>query len=108
MDQELKSYLDLKFAESRVEMNAKFAAVDEKFAAVDEKFAAVDRKLTDMNTDLRAEIEKVETNLLRAFHGWSRPMEIRMRAISGTVSGVDERIALVEERVSEIERRLPL
>jgi hypothetical protein len=50
MDQELKSYLDSKFAESRAEMDAKFA---------------------EMRTELSADIEKVETNLLRAFHGWS-------------------------------------
>jgi hypothetical protein len=65
MDQELKLYLDSKFSE----INANFAAVDGKFAAVDARFA-------EMRTELREEIEKVETNLLRAFHGWSRPMDV--------------------------------
>lgn len=50
-------------------------------------------------------VEKVETSLLSAFHGWSRTMEIRTRLASSTASALDERLALAEERISELERR---
>jgi hypothetical protein len=58
MDRELRAYLGGRF----VEVNAK---VDEGF------------------TKVRAEIEKSETNLLTAFHGWARGME---RPKSGSAS----------------------
>jgi len=56
-------------------------------------------------THIDTRIEKSETNLLTAFHGWARAMEIRVRGVSGMATGFDERPALVEERVSELERK---
>lgn len=49
--------------------------------------------------------EKVETKLLSAFHAWARSMEIRVRNSGSMVTGFDERLALAEERTSELERR---
>ena len=54
---------------------------------------------------LLARIEKTETNLLGAFYGWARPMEIRVDSVTKTVMGFDERLALAERRISELERR---
>jgi hypothetical protein len=76
MDQELKQYLD-----------ASFARIDERFAEVDQC------------------IEKVETSVLGAFYGWARPMEIRVDGMTKTAMGFDERLALAERRISELERR---
>jgi hypothetical protein len=83
MDQELKQYLD-----------ANFARIDERFVSVDDRFA-----------DMEKRIEKVETNLLGAFYGWARPMEIRVNGMTSTVMGFDERLALAEQRISELERK---
>jgi hypothetical protein len=82
MDEDLKQYLDANFAR----VDARFAAIDAKLAAVDTKFGQVDTKFGQVDarfTEVRAQIEKSETNLLRAFHGW----------------------ALVEERISDVERK---
>jgi hypothetical protein len=80
MDQELKQYLDARFAE-------------------------VDRRAEATEKDLAARIEKVETSLLGAFYGWARPMEIRVDGMTKTVMGFDERLALAERRISDLERR---
>jgi hypothetical protein len=48
--------------------------------------------------------EQVENKLLTAFHGWSRSMEIRVRGTSTAVMGFDERLALAEERIGDLER----
>lgn len=80
MDQELKEYLDSRFAE-------------------------VDRRAEAMEARIDARIEKVETNLLGAFYGWARPMEIRVNGMTSTVMGFDERLALAEQRISELERK---
>ncbi len=58
-----------------------------------------------MEARLAGRIEKAETNLFRAFHGWARSMEIRVRGVSGVAAGFEERLALAEERISEVERR---
>lgn len=92
MDQDPKNYLD-----------ANFARMDERFVHVDEKFESVDKRFAELD----ARVEKVETNLLGAFYGWARPMEIRVNGMVSTVMGFDERLALAEQRISELERQRP-
>ncbi len=58
-----------------------------------------------METRLKTLIEKTETSLLGAFYGWARPMEIRVDGMSKTVMGFDERLALAERRISDLERK---
>lgn len=42
----------------------------------------------------------MQTEVLRAFHNWARPSEVKIRSH-------EERLSLLEERVSEIERQRP-
>ena len=77
---------------------------------------ATKRDLNELRTELLTEIhgsadrlrdeliEKMrdmQTEVLRAFHGWAAPIEIRLRALPN----IEERLGLLEERVSKIERR---
>ena len=39
----------------------------------------------------------MQTEVLRAFHNWARPAEVKLRSH-------EERLTLLEERISEIER----
>ena len=39
----------------------------------------------------------MQTEVLRAFHNWARPAEVKIRSH-------EERLTLLEERISEIER----
>jgi len=80
MDQELKQYLD-----------SNFARIDERFV--------------ELEARLEARIEKTETNLLTAFHGWARPMELRVGNMTTIVMGFEERITLAEQRISQLERK---
>ena len=108
MTEEDKAYFDEKFArvdEKFAHVDEKFAHVDAKFAHVDAKFADIDAKFEELKTYVDERVEKTETKLLTAFHGWARSMEIRTRVVSSSVSGMDERLALAEERISELERR---
>lgn len=94
MDQELKQFLE-----------SKFARVDERFAQMDERFAQIDQRFAEIDKDFTERLEKVETNLLGAFYGWARPMEIRVDGMTKTVMGFDERLSLAERRISELERK---
>jgi hypothetical protein len=53
-----------------------------------------------LRNDLIESMRDMQTELLRAFHGWARPMEIRLRSMDD----VQQRLGLLEERVSAIER----
>jgi len=50
----------------------------------------LEKRLSEMEKRLNERTEKVETNLLTAFHGWARSMEIRVRGVSGVTMGFDE------------------
>ena len=70
------------------------------------------RMVANLKTYIDQRIEDSESKLLVAFHGWSRSMEIRVRGVSTvaqsaslTAQGFDERLGLIEDRVSELERR---
>src|SRR5438105_12223086 len=102
MDLEIKKYLDGKFEaldgkldRKFEEIDRKFEAIDRKFEAIDRKFEEIDRKLDELSTEIRDRTEKVETNLLTAFHNWARGIEIRLR----TLPGFDERLGILEDRV---------
>jgi hypothetical protein len=62
---------------------------------------ALEERITTQIQGLRSYMDErthdVETKLLKAFHGWARTMEIRVRS-------ADERISIIEERVAELER----
>jgi hypothetical protein len=47
--------------------------------------------LDEKFTEVRAEIGKTETKLLRAFHWWARPKEIQIRLCVSDASGFEER-----------------
>jgi len=62
-------------------------------------------------TDLRAHVDQrfdqlieatcdMQTEVLRAFHDWARPVELKLR----TLPFIEERLGLLEERISRIER----
>ena len=68
MDEELKTYLDAKFAE-----------VGTKLAGVDGRFAEVDVKLAELRAHVSEECEKVETKLLGEFWKWGRTSDMRTR-----------------------------
>jgi hypothetical protein len=72
---------------------------------------ATKQDLQDLRAELRGDLRELEdrlvermrdmqTEVLRAFHDWSRPVEIKLR----TLPMIDERLGLLEERISRIER----
>src|ERR1700720_4788330 len=68
----------------------------------------MDRLRTDLHGDmdrlrenLVEQMRDMQTEVLRAFHGWASPIEIGLRALPN----MEERLVLLEERVSAIERR---
>jgi hypothetical protein len=68
--------------------------------------------MDQLRTELRGDMDRLreelvekmrdmQTEVLRAFHGWASPIEIRLRALPN----MEERLVLLAERVSAIERR---
>jgi chromosome segregation ATPase len=108
-------------------MTARFGEVSEKIDKVDarldrglgaiselrERIDKLGERLDRVEVQVYDRIERVETNLLTAFHNWARPTEVKMRAslvkmdaLGNQVGGFEERMSLLEERMYEVERRL--
>jgi hypothetical protein len=86
---------------TRADLEAVFTSFAEHF----------DKRLDALSEDvalLKAETERSKTSLLTEFHKWARTHEVRTRAVSGTVVGFDERLMIMEDRLSEVERKLLL
>ena len=60
----------------------------------------LDQKMDQMRDELIEKMRDMQTEVLRAFHSWARPIEIRLR----TFDDIQERLGLLEERVGRIER----
>ncbi len=56
---------------------------------------------------VREAIHDSETRLLRAFHGYTEGNELRMKRLEGAEFTSAERLAKLEERMFDLEKRLP-
>ena len=72
---------------------------------------ATKQDLNELRDELRGEMHQLgdrlveqmrdmQTEVLRAFHDWAQPVEIKLRAIPP----LDQRLGLIEERLSRLER----
>jgi hypothetical protein len=61
---------------------------------------ATKQDLDHVEERLTEKMRDMQTEVLRAFHDWARPVEIKLR----TLPMIDERLGLLEERISRIER----
>lgn len=64
-------------------------------------FEAMEQRIDATEQRILQRIETVETRLLSAFHGWSTTMELRIKGLPE----IDQRLAVIEDRVSTLERK---
>jgi len=92
------------------------ALLQRELMPTEEDRAATKKDLDELRSELRTELrgdmdrlrdelaEKMrdmQTEVLRAFHDWARPIEIRLRSLPH----IEERLGMLEERVTAIEQR---
>jgi DNA anti-recombination protein RmuC len=90
MDQ-LRTELNGNMAQLRIELNGN----------MDQLRTELNGNMGRLREELVEQMRDMQTEVLRAFHGWASPIEIRLRALPN----MEERLVLLEERVSAIERR---
>ena len=61
------------------------------------------KRMDQMQDELIEKMRDMQTEVLRAFHSWARPVDIRLRRLDD----LDQRMALLEERIFTIEQRNP-
>ena len=85
-------------------LETKLDAVEMKFEAkldaVESKFEA---KLDAIEIKFDAKLEAVETRLLRAFHDWASPVDMRARSHAAAIRALDIEVESLGNRVSRIE-----
>ena len=57
-------------------------------------------EMRQLGDHLVEKMRDMQTEVLRAFHDWAQPVEIKLRAIPP----LDQRLGLIEERLSRLER----
>lgn len=89
---------------TRAELHEELAEVrtglNEEFSEVRGEIAALEGRMTEL-------ARGVETNLLTAFHGYARGMFARVSRLEASDTATMERLAAIEARMLELERRLP-
>ena len=55
----------------------------------------------------KQDLERVETNLLTAFHQWASPMEMRQRTHAAALRAIDAEIEYHEDRIKKLEGQNP-
>ena len=82
MDPELKQHLD----------------------AMEERMRAEFREqIQEAKSDLREQLERVETNLLTEFHKWASPLDARMRTHTATLRALDLEMESLNDRLKKLE-----
>jgi succinylarginine dihydrolase len=105
--------LNAKIDSTAAALHARMDALDGK---IDSTAAALNAKINSTADDLRTEMvsmrreliehtENVETRLLTEFWKWARTADARYMQATGAVTFVEQRLTLIEDRVSELERR---
>ena len=108
MDQELKQYLDGKFAEvdtKFVQMDTRFAAIDTKFVAIDTKFVAIDTKFVAIDTKFatKLDLERFETAVLTGFRKWVSTVDARTRSHTSALRAIELKMERLTGRVQKLE-----
>lgn len=80
------------------------AELKQAFDRIEDRFAHMDERFTQLEERLNMRIEETETRLLTAFHNWAQTYEVRARGTTNAVREFDERLGMVEERLSRLER----
>ena len=74
-------------------------------AKMDARFAKLDDRITSVRTELIESIEDTETRLLKEFRKWAVRIESVGRVNETRSIGLEQRIAVLEERLNDLEDR---
>jgi chromosome segregation ATPase len=88
----------------RGEINGVRGEINGVRGEVKELRADLHGEINELRTEVRSGLERVETNLLTAFHQWAQTYEIRARGTTSAVHEFDQRLGLIDERLSRLER----
>jgi chromosome segregation ATPase len=86
-------------------VDTRLGAIEHRLETVEHRLETVEHRVDELKTYVDERAKRVETKLLTAFQGSVRSMEIRLRYSASNVASLDERLALLEERVVQLELR---
>ena len=105
MDQDLKDYLDRRFAE----VDQRFTQMDQRFTEkIDAAKTSMFQRLDEMAATLEEGYRDTQTEVLKAVYSMGERLQLRGDGQEAILAGIQKRQALVEARLLEIEKRLHL
>ena len=120
--QELVEFLGQQFAA----IDRRFVGIDQRFVSIDQRFAAMDRRFDTLEAahaafrqevlghfdELYRRLDRLDqeylaiTQALRRIEGWQADEQARREMLERTVAELKERVALLQARIDDVERRL--
>ncbi len=95
--------MDARFADFEQRMDARFADFEQR---ADARFADFEQRMDARFAEFRELVTDTETKLLKAFYGFVESNQKRLEGIERDQGNLHERLAILERRVTEVERRL--
>jgi chromosome segregation ATPase len=92
---------DLAGLEERVDK--KLQALEER---VDKKLQALEEQIRQVQESMVEAMHDMETRLLKAFYTFAESTQQRLAQVEGNTNAVISRLATIESRVTEVEKRL--
>ena len=87
--------------ESRIDR--RMSSLQENMSSLQENMSSLQKSMSSLQESLTEKMRDLQTETLRAFHGWASPVESRLRGTNTFVMGFEERLALLEERMRKME-----
>lgn len=100
-------------------IDQRFVAIDQRFAAMDQRFDALDRRVEVGFRDVLGHLDAIYGRLerleqeyaavlegLRRIEAWLGDERVRGDALEQGLASLKERVALLQARIEDVERRL--
>ena len=88
------------------ELRTEMKELRTEMKAMEERLNGMEERLTGMEERLTEAIRDSQTEILKAFYGYTQTTEIRLKEREASDITLRQRVGVIESRLLEVERRL--
>ena len=98
--------LEARLNERITSLDARITGVDGRITGVDERVEMLRSEMSHSHNELMEAFRDAQTELLKAFYNYSQTSDERMGLAENETASFKKRLAILESRVKEVEKRL--